>query len=81
LSYSTVRIPQDLYQSLRDIRLTLENEHYSAAPSVQDLVTVAIKRLIADWHNPSIQSELLEDLLEHRKEARGRMGKRKSKSN
>lgn len=75
---STVRVPENLYQALQEIRASLEAEHYSAAPSLQDMVSVALQRLIDDWHDANIQPELLEALLEHRKEARSRMGNRTS---
>jgi hypothetical protein len=74
---STVRVPAELYQTLREIRLFLESEHYSAAPSVQDLVSVAIERFIVDWENPEERSKLIEELLDRRQEARSRMGKHK----
>ena len=77
---STVRIPPEIYQNLREIKISLDSEYYSAAPSVQDLVTVAIKRLITDWQNTQKQPQLLEELLEHRQKARSRMGKRNKDS-
>lgn len=57
--------------------MALKTEHYSAAPTIQDLVSVAVKRLINDWKNDRLQPQLLEELLEHRKDARARMGQRK----
>lgn len=74
---STVRVPAELYQKLREIRLLLESEHYSAAPSVQDLVSLAIERFIADWEKADEKSKLNEELLDRRQAARSRMGKRK----
>lgn len=74
---STVRVPGELYEALRQIRLSLESKHQSAAPSVQDMVSVALKRFINDWENPDKQSQLLGELLEHRKVARSNMGKRR----
>ena len=73
---STVRVPPEIYQNLREIKISLDSEYYSAAPTVQDLVTIAIKRLITDWQNTEKQTQLLEELLEHRTKARSRMGKR-----
>lgn len=73
---STVRVPTDLYQTLREIRISLESQHSSAAPTVQDMVSVAIERFIGDWQNPEEQSQLLEELLEHRQSARSRMGRK-----
>ena len=77
---STVRVPPEIYQNLREIKISLDSEYYSAAPTVQDLVTVAIKRLITDWQNTEKQTQLLEELLEHRQKARSRMGKRNKDS-
>lgn len=75
---STVRIPTHLYQNLREIILSLESNHYSAAPTLQDMVSVAIERLIRDWDKPEEQNELLQELLEHRQIARSRMGRKTS---
>ncbi|NER19820.1 MAG: hypothetical protein F6J96_03490 [Symploca sp. SIO1C2] len=74
---STVRVPGELYETLRHIRLSLESKHQSAAPSVQDMISVALKRFINDWENPNEQSQLLGELLEHRRVARSNMGKRR----
>ena len=75
---STVRVPDDIYQNLREIKVSLESERYEAAPTVQDLISVALKRFLDDWNEPEKHDQLLEELLEHRKAARSRMGKRKS---
>jgi hypothetical protein len=72
---STIRIPSDIYRTLQDIQLSLESHHYSAAPSLQNLVNIALQRLIRDWNNPDEQSLILEELLRHRKASRSRMGK------
>lgn len=71
-----MRVSADLYQRLREIRLSLESQYSSAAPTVQDLVSIAIERSIRDWNNPEQQSQLLEELLARRKAARSRMGQR-----
>lgn len=71
---STVRVPDDLYETLREIRLPLEQQYQSAAPTTQDMVNVALKQFIKDWENPDKQPELLSELLEHRKLSRKRMG-------
>lgn len=73
---STIRIPPDIHQSLQEIRLSLESRHFSAAPTLQDIVSVALKRFIQDWNNSGEQEQILETLLQHRQEARSRMGKR-----
>lgn len=74
---STVRVPADLYEALRQIKVELESQHQSAAPSVQDMVTVALRRFIDDWNNSEEQNQLLNELLEHRKIARSNMGNRR----
>ena len=73
---STVRVPRELYETLREIRLSLESQYQSAAPTVQDMISVALKRFINDWENPDKQSQLLGELLEHRTVARSHMGKK-----
>lgn len=74
---STVRVPADLYEALRQIRLELESQYQSAAPSVQDMISVALRRFIDDWNNSEEQNQLLKELLEHREIARSNMGKRR----
>lgn len=71
---STVRMPDDLYETLRKIRMPLEQKYQSAAPTTQDIVNVALKRFVKDWEEPSKQAELLSELLEQRNLARQRMG-------
>jgi hypothetical protein len=46
-----VRVPVDLYEDLRQIRLSLESQYYGAAPTMQDLVSVALRHFILDWKN------------------------------
>lgn len=74
---STVRVPRELYETLRDLRLPLESQYQSAAPTVQDMVSVALKRFINDWENPDERSQLLSELLQQRKIARSNMGKKR----
>jgi hypothetical protein len=74
---STVRVPGELYEALRQIRLSLESQYQSAAPTVQDMVSIALKRFINDWENSDKKTQLLDELLEHRKLARSNMGKRR----
>lgn len=74
---STVRVPRELYEMLREIRLSLESQYQSAAPTVQDMISVALKRFINDWENPDKQSQLLGELLEHRRVARSNMGNKR----
>lgn len=76
MSLPTVRVPTDIYQTLREIRLSLESQHYSDAPTIQDMVSVALRRLILDWDDSDKQPQLLDELLEHRRAARSRMGRR-----
>lgn len=73
---STVRVPDDLYETLREIRLPLEQQYQSAAPTIQDMVNVALKRFVKDWEEPDNQAELLSELLEQRKVSRTKMGRR-----
>jgi len=75
---STVRVPVELYEDLRQIRLSLESQYHGAAPTIQDLVSVALRRFILDWENLENQQQLVEELLLNRREARSRMGKGKS---
>lgn len=73
---STIRVPTELYQTLHEIKLSLESKHFSAAPTMQDLVSVAVRRFIRDWHNPNKQTEIQEELLKSRQDSRSRMGRR-----
>ena len=73
-----IRIPDELYDRLYQIKVSLESEHQSDAPTLQDMVSVAIGKFCEQWDDPSMQSELLEELLKSRQEARSRMGKRKN---
>ncbi|MBE9206107.1 hypothetical protein IQ244_06180 [Nostoc sp. LEGE 06077] len=50
----------------------------SDAPSLQDIVNVALKRLISDWQDDEKQNLLRNELLEQRRAARSNMGRRKS---
>lgn len=75
---STVRVPDDIYEALRQIRIQLESQHQSAAPAMQDLVSVALERFLKDWNDSNTNEELLSELLEHRKAARSRMGRKQS---
>ena len=75
-----IRIPDELYNKLYQIKVSLQDQYQTDAPSLQDLVNVAIKELCEEWEDPNLQAELLEELLESRREARSRMGKRKSDS-
>lgn len=77
---STIRIPSDLYQILQEIRLSLESRHYSAAPSIQDMVSIALQRFVRDWNDPDEQARILETLMENRRKARSKMGQRKRDS-
>jgi len=73
-----VRVPVELYEDLRQIRLSLESQYHGAAPTMQDLVSVALRHFILDWKNLENQQQLVEELLLNRREARSRMGKGKS---
>ena len=69
------RIPDDLHQQLQVIRAELLRELGSEAPALQDMVNVAITRLIESWQAGERQ-EILKALLESREKARSRMGQR-----
>jgi hypothetical protein len=73
-------MPDELYDKLYQIKVSLESEYQSDAPTLQDLVSVAIEKFCEDWEDSDRRSELLEQLLQSRREARSRMGKRKSDS-
>ncbi|WGV24613.1 hypothetical protein [Halotia branconii] len=69
-----VRVPDEIYAILQQIKFSLDPEYMKAAPSVQDMVNVALKRFIEDWEHPDSQTQLLNELLEQRQIARSRMG-------
>ncbi len=75
------RIPDDIYTQLYSIRQSFEQmlapNRISDTPSVQDIVNVALKRLIRDWQDPEKQDLLRDELLEQRRVARLNMGRRK----
>jgi hypothetical protein len=79
-----VRIPDDIYAELYKIKhlfeQSLEPQKISNAPSLQDMVNVALKRLIKDWQDPEQQILLRDELLEQRSVARSNMGRRKPDS-
>lgn len=75
-----VRIPDEIYTALQSVKFSLDPKYLKAAPSIQDIVTVALKRLIEDWENLDDREQLIEELLEQRENARSRMG-RASNSN
>lgn len=77
-SSSTVRVPIELYESLRKIKVSLESQHSSAAPSIQDLVNVAFRRFLKDWNNVDERSQILDELLKNRQDSRSKMGRKKS---
>ncbi|MEH2356525.1 hypothetical protein [Nostoc sp.] len=69
-----VRVPDEIYAILQQIKFSLDPEYMKAAPSVQDMVNVALKRFIEDGEHPDSQTQLLNELLEQRQIARSRMG-------
>jgi hypothetical protein len=72
-----VRVPDDLYESLREIRLFLESQHQSSAPTIHDMVSVSIKGFLKEWDNPDLRNQLMSELMEQRKLSRKKMGRRK----
>jgi hypothetical protein len=79
------RIPDDTYAQLYTIKHSLEQmlapNRISDAPSVQDIVNVALRRLISDWQDPQKQNLLHDELLEQRRIARKKMGRTKRADN
>ncbi len=73
----SVRVPDDIYASLQQIKFSLDPQYMKAAPSIQDMVNVALKRLIEDWEDPDNHTQLLKELLEQRQIARSHMGNTK----
>lgn len=71
-----MRLPDDLYAQLQEIKHALDPEHYSAAPTIQDMVTVGVRRLVADWNHADQRTQLVDELLKQRQIARSRMGRR-----
>lgn len=72
-----VRVPDDFYATLQEIKFSLDPQYLKAAPSIQDMVNVALKRFIQDWQHPDSHIQLLDELLEQRQIARSRMGNTK----
>jgi hypothetical protein len=74
------RIPDEIYADLYAIKHSFEQMlspyQISDVPSVQDIVNVALKRLIKDWQDSDKHNLLFNQLLEQRKVARSNMGKR-----
>ncbi|MCC2691982.1 hypothetical protein IQ240_05175 [Nodularia sp. LEGE 04288] len=66
-----------MYAILQHIKFSLDPQYMKAAPSIQDMVNVALKRFIEDWEHPDSQHQLLNELLEQRQIARSRMGNTK----
>jgi hypothetical protein len=72
---ASTRIPDDIHQQLQVIRAELLSELGSEAPSLQDMVNIAIARFIESWQTVE-RKEILNALLESREKARSRMGQR-----
>lgn len=71
---STARIPDDMERDLRSLKIRLELNHGKAAPSIQDLVSVALKRLLRDLNSEDSQ-EVEQELLQHRQQMLEKMGR------
>lgn len=76
----TICVPIEVYQTLHEIKVSLESQHFTSAPTMQDLVSVAVRRFIRDWDNTDERTQIIDELLENRQEAQSRMGKRKGDS-
>lgn len=78
------RIPDEIYAELYRIKHSFEQSlaphQISNAPSLQDMVNVALKRLIRDWQDPEQLNLLCEELLEQRRIARSKMGTKNTDS-
>lgn len=73
-----IRIENEMYEAIRQIKLELESDYGINGPTMQDLITVALKQFIENWNSAETQEKekLLSELLEHRKNARSRMGRK-----
>jgi hypothetical protein len=75
------RIPDEIYAELYTIKHSFEQmvapDRISDAPSVQDIVNVAVKRLIKDWQDPEKRNLLHEEIFKQRTIARQKMGRKK----
>lgn len=76
------RIPDEIYAELYKIKQSfdqsLTSSQSSEAPSYQDILNVALTRLISDWQDPQKQKLLRDELLEQRRVARSNMGRKKA---
>lgn len=74
------RIPSEIYIQLYRIKNSFEQlltpDQIVDIPSIQDIVNVALKRLINDWQDTEMQKILSEELLEQRRLARSNMGRK-----
>ncbi len=69
-----MRVPPEILDEIREIRISLESKYKAATPSFQDFTNVALTELIEAWKNPESQKRILDKLLDRRKNARSRMG-------
>ncbi len=60
---SSIRVPEDVYKTIRHIRITLEGKYEADTPSFQDFDNVALERLISEWDNPNHREQILSQLL------------------
>jgi hypothetical protein len=78
------RIPDEIYAELYRIKQIFDQSLISCQSSetlsYQDIVNVALRRLIADWKEPEKQDLLRDELLGQRNIARKKMGRKKSDS-
>lgn len=72
---ANIRVPDDLYDKLQAIKGDLLLEFGSEAPVVQDMITVAVSRLVEDWGTGS-NKQLQSELLKSREQSRAKMGRR-----
>jgi len=78
------RISDEIYSELYKIKHFIEHSlpphQISNAPSLQDMVNVALQRLIRDWQDPERQNLLSDELFEQRRVARSKMGRKNTDS-
>lgn len=76
------RIPDEIYAELHKVKQSFEQSfapnQTSDVPSLQDMVNVALKRLIRDWQDPQQKKVLSNELLKQRNVSRSKMGRKKA---
>jgi hypothetical protein len=68
-------------EGLHELKISLEQKYGKEAPTMQDIVNVALTRLILAWEDPKQREQLITELLGSRAMSRSRMGKVKKSGN